>query len=770
MKNKKIGAIIKNDIERSIKNKWFVILNLILMIFIVVGFNFNNIKTILKQNNVTIDNSITIYIEDPDNVISEQNIKMLNLDENLTAEKKDSVEEYENSAIDENIVLLKVKKDKNEYINATILSKEGISGVYIDKITDMLNIIKDNIIANEQNIDIEQIEKIKAPVNVNRVMLGDNVKEESVDVSFLQLMSTYLIFFILLLCLNKIASTISQEKISKSIEYILTSISSKEYMISKVLSMCLIVVIQFVFVLSYIIIALMLSVLLSSGATSIAIDTTTIDINNIINTRTIMYFVITFVFMCITTFLQGIIQCVMSAKTTNIQEAGNATILLVMINLILYTVVTALVTPAKSISILSYILSVLPIASMYFIPSMFIIGQTSIIQIIIALVILIATVPLAVIVAQKPFKNAILDFTHKKEKKITGIEKILSTREYQERMIQRKESSKKGLIIGLSVILLIVMQVVGGLLANVLVSPLHKVMPWISDGSIELILISVVFVLSIFIPYLILRAYIPKEEKIENKEEIKNKEENENKINTRKESIIKCIKYIVLSIPIMSIIQMVCSFAINKLGVGTDVTSSLGLFSYTGKLATVLTFIQIAILPAIFEELFIRKGVIGVLKDRGAIFTVIVSSLIFAVIHMNVSQFIFSFLVGILFAIVRLKTGKMYPTMILHFINNGFALIEALFYDHIMFMQIFTYAIIVLNAIGFCILIYMLYLKVMELKDKESIQRLKEQLDYRKIKLDIIENMYVFKDFTFFVTVILSAILFTVIEKTLTIL
>ena len=389
MKNKKIGAIIKNDIERSIKNKWFVILNLILMIFIVVGFNFNNIKAILKQNNVTIDNSITIYIEDPDDVISEQNIKMLNLDENLTAEKKDSVEEYENNEIDENIVLLKVKKDKNEYINATILSKEGISGVYIDKITDMLNIIKDNIIASEQNIDIEQIEKIKAPVNVNRVMLGDNVKEESVDVSFLQLMSTYLIFFILLLCLNKIASTISQEKISKSIEYILTSISSKEYMISKVLSMCLIVVIQFIFVLSYLIIALMLSTLLSSGIASTAdIDTTSIDIGSVINTRTIMYFVITFVFMCITTFLQGIIQCVMSAKTTNIQEAGNATILLVMINLILYTVVTALVTPAKSISVLSYVLSVLPIASMYFIPSMFIIGQTSIIQIIIALVIL----------------------------------------------------------------------------------------------------------------------------------------------------------------------------------------------------------------------------------------------------------------------------------------------------------------------------------------------------------------------------------------------
>ena len=96
--------------------------------------------------------------------------------------------------------------------------------------------------------------------------------------------------------------------------------------------------------------------------------------------------------------------------------------------------------------------------------------------------------------------------------------------------------------------------------------------------------------------------------------------------------------------------------------------------------------------------------------------------------------------------------------MILHFLNNGFAVIEAILYNNIIFMQIFTYFIIAINAIGFCILIYMLYLKVMELKDKEHIQMLKEKLDYRKIKLNLVENMYVFKDFTFLLTVILNEV------------
>ena len=65
--------------------------------------------------------------------------------------------------------------------------------------------------------------------------------------------------------IDKIANTISQEKMSKSIEYILTSITTKEYIISKVLSMCLTVVVQFVFMITYVIIAVMISSLFAKS-------------------------------------------------------------------------------------------------------------------------------------------------------------------------------------------------------------------------------------------------------------------------------------------------------------------------------------------------------------------------------------------------------------------------------------------------------------------------------------------------------------------------
>ena len=756
MKNSKIVAIIKNDIERSIKNKWFVILNLLLLIITVVLLNFNSIKSLfLKEDETLIDNSTTIYVRDLENIAYDKIAKSFENDINVDVEKTENIEQYNNDNLDTNIILVDVHSDNVEYINASIIYKDGTNDEYVTKIESTINSIKDTMISENKNLTLQEIEQIKQDVSIDINVIENT--QNTANENGMYFISNYLILFILLLCLSKIANTISQEKMSKSIEYILTSITTKQYIISKVLSICLTVIIQFVFIVAYVIVALMISTLLNNVNVSGYSGVSNISLATFINSDVIVYFLMTIVFMCLTVFLQGVIQCIMSAKTTSVQEAGNATFLLITINLILYMAVTVF---SSNTNIVGYIISVIPMASMYFIPSMYILGQANWLQIIIALIILIASVPLSLILAQKPFKNAILDFSPKKNKKIEGIEKILSTREYQERMIERKNSSKIGLVIGFAVILLIIFQVLGGTIVSVFLEGISNSITFISQSNIYLILSCFIFVISIYLPYLLLKSYIPKEEK-------KNADEADRKIN--KESIIQCIKYIIVGIPIISIIQMICSFAIEKMGVGVDITETLGVFNYSGVLSTILIFLQVAILPAIFEELFVRKGIIGVTKRKGTIFAVVVSSLIFATIHMNVSQFIFAFLVGILFGIIRVKTNKLYPTMVLHFINNGFAIIEALFYDHMIFMQIFTYFNILLNAVGFCLLIYMAYNKFMELKDKESIQKFKEKMDYRKIKLNLMENMYVFKDYTFLVTIVLCTTLFITIDKVLSI-
>ena len=119
----------------------------------------------------------------------------------------------------------------------------------------------------------------------------------------------------------------------------------------------------------------------------------------------------------------------------------------------------------------------------------------------------------------------------KKYKKIEGIEKIIATREYQERMINRKESSKKGLIIGLSVILLIILQVVGGLVISAFLEPISNKISFISKENISLILMCIVFIVSIYIPYLVIKTYIPKKDELYNKYNCNKDEIKNNRIN-----------------------------------------------------------------------------------------------------------------------------------------------------------------------------------------------------------------------------------------------
>ena len=622
MKNNKVLPIIKNEVERSIKNKSFVILNVLLLLVTVVGLNFNNIKAIFKNKNIDFSTNMVLYVEDKDNIAIDELKKAFESFENvIVKDESEFVDEQSQEIVKENMdnnsMYLEVKKSNSNYVVATLTTQETVNATYIDTIESTLTAIKDKMVLENSNFTKEELAIVKADVKLDRVILND-VIDTNESTGLIQLVSNYIIFFILLLCLNKIANTISQEKMSKSIEYILTSISTKEYLISKVLSMALIVVVQFIFEVAYLLIAIMVSNLITTVGANID-GVHSVNAMSLVSTRTIEYIVITFVFMCLTTFLQGVIQSVMSAKTTNIQEAGNATIVLLTINLVLYTVVTAVISPLQSAGVLAYIISVLPIASMYFVPSMFLIGQANAIQLILAFVILVASIPLSLILVQKPFKNAILDYSSKKDKKIDGIEKIIATREYQERMIERKESSKKGLVIGMAVIILILLQVITAF-GSELVSPiLARKITAISQENITLILMCVSFVISLAIPYGILKLYLPKEKDILREE----KSTQEYKDN-RKKSIIKCIKYIALSIPVMSMIQMICSFAIEKFGISSDLMDKVGLFNYSGKLATMLLFIEIAVLPAIFEELFIRKGVYGILRSKGTIFATIV--------------------------------------------------------------------------------------------------------------------------------------------------
>lgn len=72
----------------------------------------------------------------------------------------------------------------------------------------------------------------------------------------------------------------------------------------------------------------------------------------------------------------------------------------------------------------------------------------------------------------------------------------------------------------------------------------------------------------------------------------------------------------------------------------------------------------------IFEELVFRKFVLDRVGNLGEGIAVLTSALIFGLAHKNAGQFFLAFFLGLLFAKIYLRTGKIVYTMLLHFLIN----------------------------------------------------------------------------------------------------
>lgn len=89
-----------------------------------------------------------------------------------------------------------------------------------------------------------------------------------------------------------------------------------------------------------------------------------------------------------------------------------------------------------------------------------------------------------------------------------------------------------------------------------------------------------------------------------------------------------------------------------------------------------------ALLPAICEELIFR-GIIfnGLRKKMSDISAVLLSSLLFMLMHASLEQMIFPFLLGIVLAWVVLRTGSVAASMVIHFMCNAINITFSFIYN-----------------------------------------------------------------------------------------
>ena len=734
MNRKKVKQIVKFSLQRNIQNKWFVILNVLLCIMILALLNAKSIGKFLKDKNIVLyNNQYKILYIDKENLIQDSLIEAFKDYEEIEVSKIE-----ENNFTDKNIdknIIVEVESSITDIISAKITSKEGIDSNIYDVIVKTLEDKRLDIFSDEKNINKSEIENLQKGISIERFMLAVDSKNSDKK-EIIQYISSMIVYLVSIFIFSKIANDIAQEKVSKSIEYVLTSVSEKEYLLAKILSVILLVLIQGIYLLIYYFIGTLINNFINNIYMN-KIDFGTLDSLNNIDLDLIKYILIVFVYGILTIILMSIIQAALSSKTTSMQEAGNSMIFLLTITISVYILTFVLIKPYINMSLWIYMLSCIPLISNFFIPAIIIIGQANKIQIAISLILLIISIPISFNICSKIFKNGVLDY---KENKKRNVKKQISLLEEQEIKIEKVKFRKLGFIVALSIILLISLEMITNFLIEIFVNPI--ISDIINENAVDLISESIVSIIGLGLASYFVHLFINKYE------------------NTKKLNKLDSQKLFFISISLVAILQIFLAFIEMWFGIENNISDVLldieGLDSFIN---CILFFIEVAVVPAIFEELFFRKSMINLTRNFGEKFSIVFSSFIFAIIHLNFSQAIFAFLMGLILGILYVKTGTMKYNCMLHLLNNGYAAVGAILlfnklnlatiiFEFLVFLIVMISGIVIINEI------------CNKLKNREKIIDLGGNIIPKNFK-------YIFTDYTMIITIALTGLLFTATEMIL---
>ena len=732
MNSKKVREIIKFSIQKNIQSKWFIIFNIITLLVMIVSSNMNNIKDYLASKDINIFEE-NLKIE----VIDKEKLAITQLKEIFAEDNFEIVETNENTYTKENIpddlVLIEVSSSEENYIESKVYSKEMLDGYVYDSIEEVLTQVRSDLFSEKNEIERQELEKLNESVKMEKVMLSIDA-ENSETKEMIKTVSTLLIYTVSIFIFSKIANEVAQEKVSKSIEYVLTSVTEREYLLAKVTSVIGVTLIQGIYFLIYYFIGNLINNLINISnleqvniATNILVSGLDKDI--------VLYIITVLGYGILTLVLMSIIQAALSSKAQSMDDAGNTIGLLMTITIIAYFVALAVITPYTKMNLLLYVLSCIPLLSNYFIPAILVIGQATPVQIIISLILLIISIPIAFNKCAVIFKNGVLDYKTVKNKKKKKVKTELSFEEQQKLDLTKKKFKSIGFIIGMALIIYFSSSLIVSLITEILIAPL--IIDLVNEEQLGLILMGIQSVIPLILSALFITAYNDKKDK-------------ESKV-TLKEKLGIVLEGIFL----LGILQIGISYLYEYIGIDYNIISTIAVENNSNMITNILLFTILAILPAIFEELLFRKTLINATRKVGIGFAIMASSIIFGLIHMNLGQFIFATLLGVIFAVIYLKTDDLKITMLLHFLNNGYAALQLLITNEK------TFDIINIIVIGLMIFGGLLFL--IRIINLIKSKKLKVKIDKKEIQ----NYKYLLLDYTFVISIIITALMFVYTENIL---
>ena len=389
-----ILTVMKFTMRDMVKRKSFIISTLIILIFIVIGFN---IPKLIK--NLNGDNSgDKLLVIDSKNVFEGTLEKLKKMDlgyefeiTNEDLKFEDVKKKIEDKEIKEAIIINpENEKIKVSYIveNKTMMSEvpEGcmnaLTSLYSNLKISKLGLTEQQLQSITPNFEfsIEQTEEKSASGNI-----------------FVMMLMSIVLFYAIYFCAYQVSSSITTEKTSKIIETLVTSTSPKTIVLGKTIGIGLVGLVQMILIVITALISA--KTFLEPGVLDSVLDMS--NVTPYLGIMTAIYFILGYLAYALLYALTGSTV----SKPEDIQSANSPVAILAVIGF--YLSYFTMMNPTSKLNLFA---SLLPISSPFCMPFRIMMGLANSTDVIISIAILVVTIIVIANASIKIYSNAILNY------------------------------------------------------------------------------------------------------------------------------------------------------------------------------------------------------------------------------------------------------------------------------------------------------------------------------------------------------------------------
>ena len=423
--SRKFLYLTKVSLKKKTNSKWFVITNIILAIAIILLLNINSVITFFggdfdsKTTLIVVDNNTNSYDLLKAN-IKEYSKSLSNEEEDIKLTVKESnknKEELEKELEDDEIIL-ELNNDNTEYLKAEVISNEKIDNMTYQILSQSLNATKTTIGMTINNINPTVLSEISNPTTINRVVLNDNASvDENMSLIMGSVFPTIILpfFMLTLFLIQMVGGEICEEKTTRSMEIIISNVSPKIHLLSKILANNIFVILQGLLLIVYSVIGLLISTNMFKSGMSLPSDITSIYDSLVASgfiDKLIYVIPLTLILIILSFIAYSLVAGILASMTVNMEDFSQLQTPLVFISLGGYYL--SIMAGMFNGSILIRILSYVPFLSSFVSPSLYMMGEIGIIDIVISIIVLILFIYLILHFGIRVYKVGILNYSNEK--------------------------------------------------------------------------------------------------------------------------------------------------------------------------------------------------------------------------------------------------------------------------------------------------------------------------------------------------------------------